>query len=121
MIRSDGTLVRDWFFVKDAVDGYLALAENAREEGVAGEAFHFGAEHPMSVLDLVGVILRLAGRPDLRPTIEASASHEIRRQSLDCSKARSRLGWRAVRTLEEGLLETIAWHAQREGARARSG
>jgi len=118
VIRSDGTHVRDWLFVDDAVDGYLALAERAPESGVAGEAFQFGGERPLSVLELVGWILRLAGREGLQPTILATASNEIPRQQLDCSKARSRLGWKPSRGLEAGLAETIAWHAQRARSQA---
>lgn len=121
VVRSDGTLVRDWFFVRDAVDGYLALAERAREPGIAGEAFHFGSERPLSVLELVGLIYRLAGRPMPPPTIRDEATHEIPRQFLDCSKARTRLGWGAAQGLEAGLTETIAWHAQRAQTPPRAG
>lgn len=121
VIRSDGTLIRDWLFVGDAVDAYLALAERAPEKGIAGEAFNFGAERPLSVLELALMILRLAGQPTLQPTILAGASHEIPRQFLECSKARARLGWKAVRGIEAGLRETIAWHAQRAQPPARAG
>jgi CDP-glucose 4,6-dehydratase len=113
VIRSDGTLVRDWLFVRDAVDGYLALAELLGESGVAGGAFQFGSERPLAVLDIVRTILRLAEREDLQPTILASAPHEIPRQVLDCAKARERLGWKPTRGIEDGLRETIAWHAGR--------
>lgn len=116
VIRSDGTLVRDWFYVGDAVDGYLALAEKVGESGIDGEAFHFGAERPLSVLELVGMILRLAGKPMLEPKVLGEAPHEIPKQHLDCSKARTRLGWKAARGIEDGLRETIAWYAQRAGA-----
>ncbi|MFN0006573.1 MAG: GDP-mannose 4,6-dehydratase [Planctomycetota bacterium] len=113
VIRSDGKLVRDWLFVRDAVDGYLALAERAGESGISGEAFQLGSERPLAVLELVRTILRLAEREDLEPKILASAENEIPRQVLDCARARERLGWRPARGLEAGLRETIAWHAGR--------
>lgn len=113
VIRSDGTHVRDWLFVRDAVDGYLALGERVGELGVAGEAFQFGSGRPLAVIELVRTILRLAEREDLQPTILSSAENEISRQVLDCAKARARLGWRPERGLEAGLRETIAWHAGR--------
>ncbi|MGH7321708.1 MAG: GDP-mannose 4,6-dehydratase [Candidatus Rokuibacteriota bacterium] len=116
VIRSDGTFVRDYFYVKDAVDAYLRLAEQLPEARFVGEAFNFGSETPMSVADIVALILRLVGKTSLAPRILSEASQEIPRQYLDCSKARQMLQWRAKYTLEEGLRETIAWYAQHLGS-----
>jgi CDP-glucose 4,6-dehydratase len=113
VVRSDGACVRDWLYVRDAVEAYLALAARADEAGVAGEAFNFGAERPMSVMEVVAVILQIAGRQDLRPTILAQAEDEIRRQFLDCTKARTLLAWRTTRPFEEAMAETWAWYAAR--------
>jgi CDP-glucose 4,6-dehydratase len=46
----------------------------------------------------------------LAPRILNQASHEVREQYLDCSKARDMLGWQPKFTLEEGLREAIAWY-----------
>jgi CDP-glucose 4,6-dehydratase len=108
IIRSDGTFVRDYFFVRDAVDAYLTLAERVPE--MAGEAFNFGAERPLSVIQVVDVILELMGKKHLAPTILDEATHEIPAQYLDCTKARQRLSWKPPRTLEQGLGETIEWY-----------
>jgi CDP-glucose 4,6-dehydratase len=110
IVRSDGTFVRDYFYVRDAVAAYLALAERMPAEGFAGEAFNFGNEQPLSVLEVVEAVLRSTGREDLRATILAQATHEIPRQYLDCSKARSRLAWAPEHTFDAALAETIAWY-----------
>ncbi len=110
VIRSDGTLVRDYFYVQDAVEAYLRLAEHLPGEEFDGEAFNFGTETPMSVVDMVALILRLMGREDLEPTILGEATHEILRQYLDCAKARRLLDWTPMYTLEHGLEETIQWY-----------
>ncbi len=110
VIRSDGTYLRDYFYVLDAVDAYLHLAERFTQPGVAGEAFNFGNEQPIAVLDLVQQILALLGRTDLEPVVLGEASSEIPRQYLDCGKARELLSWRPRRSVEEGLRETIAWY-----------
>lgn len=109
-VRSDGSLVRDYFYVRDAVAGYLALAERLPATGFSGEAFNFGNETPLSVLEVVDRILRTMGRPELEPVVRNEASDEIPRQYLDCSKARKRLGWAAAHSFESGLAETIAWY-----------
>lgn len=110
IIRSDGKFVRDYFYVRDAVTAYLELAQMLPDERFLGEAFNFGTETPMSVIDLVRLILELMGKSALVPQILNEASHEILRQYLDCTKARQMLGWRSRFTLQDGLRETIAWY-----------
>ena len=120
VIRSDGTLIRDYFYVRDAVEAYLQLTERLPE--LAGEAFNFGNELPVSVSDLVRKILSLMGKNSLEPRILNEANHEIPRQYLDCSKARRLLDWEPRFGLDEGLRETIGWYAgTRLETAARSG
>jgi CDP-glucose 4,6-dehydratase len=111
VIRSDGTFVRDYFYVRDAVTAYLQLAERIPDPDITGQAFNFGVEIPLSVLDVVRVILELCGRTDLEPRILNEATNEIPRQYLDCAKARRLLAWKPAHTLDDGLRETIAWYA----------
>lgn len=112
IIRSDGTFIRDYFYVRDAVDAYLKLAEKLPDERFVGQAFNFGTETPMSVLDLVHRILQLMRRTSLVPKVLNEASHEIPEQYLDCSKAKQMMRWRPQYTLEEGLSETIVWYEE---------
>jgi CDP-glucose 4,6-dehydratase len=117
IIRSDGTYVREYFYVRDAVDGYLRLAERLPEPGITGEAFNFGSGEPLSVLAVVRLILELAGRPDLEPVVLGEATHEIPAQYLDASKARRALDWQPAYGLREGLRETIDWYRGHLAAR----
>jgi CDP-glucose 4,6-dehydratase len=110
VVRSDGTLVRDYFFVKDAVEAYLRLAARLPDPAFDGEAFNFGTETPMSVMELVALILRLMGKEHLEPDVLGQANNEIPAQYLDCAKARRLLGWKPAYTLEEGILETVGWY-----------
>lgn len=114
VIRSDGKFIRDYFYVRDAVGAYLRLAEKLAE-GFAGEAFNFGNETPISVLELVQQILCLMGQGALSPVILNQASHEIPCQYLDCSKARQLLGWAPEFSMGQGLRETIDWYRARYG------
>ena len=116
IIRSDGEFIRDYFYVRDAVHAYLQLAERLPDERLVGRAFNFGTETPVSVLELVRLILRLMGKENLVPQVRNEASHEIRKQYLDCARARRLLGWRPQYSLEDGLRETIAWYAEHLGA-----
>ena len=111
VIRSDGKYLREYFYVRDAVEAYLELAEKFPAEGIVGEAFNFGVEKPYSVLELVNNILVAAGREDLEPEILNEAQHEIPEQWLDCTRAHERLDWKPHYTLEQGLRETIDWYS----------
>jgi CDP-glucose 4,6-dehydratase len=111
VVRSDGHYVRDYFYVRDAVESYLTLAERLPDE-FAGEAFNFGNERPLSVLEMVQVLLELMGRTDLEPEVRNEASAEIRAQYLDCTRARERLDWRPSFDIEVGLRETIEWYRE---------
>ena len=113
VIRSDGTLTRDYFYVEDGAQAYLQLAERlAADQALRGEAFNFSDERPATVLQIVQQILALMGRERLQPAIRNEASHEIAHQYLDASKAKERLGWRAQFSLEEGLRRTIRWYRE---------
>lgn len=111
LIRSDGSPERDYLYVDDVVDLYLILAE--RIDVTKGEAFNAGHNRPISVLKLVGTILRLAGRPDLKPKIlgKGILHGEIDRQWLDGSKAKRLVGWSPRIGLEAGLNKTLAWYS----------
>lgn len=111
IIRSNGSYIRDYFYVEDAALAYLALAEKlASDRTLKGEAFNFSNEIQVTVLELVRIILERMGRTDLEPKVLGEASNEIIHQYLDASKARKRLGWKPKFSLEEGLDRTIAWY-----------
>ena len=117
LIRSDGSPVRDYMYVDDAVAAFLALAERLPEPEIAGQAFNFGTNAPVSVLELVELIIESSGRTDIEPTVLSPTKlhGEIDRQYLDSSKARELLGWEARTPLREGIKRTIAWYAADEG------
>ena len=112
IIRSDGTYIRDYFYVLDAVEAYLFLAEKMGSLKIHGEAFNFSNEIQVTVLELTEKILELMGRKDLRPRILNEAKNEIKHQYLSAEKARKVLGWKPKYALEQGLKETIEWYRE---------
>jgi CDP-glucose 4,6-dehydratase len=110
VIRSDGTFLRDYFYVKDGAEAYLHLAEAlAHRPELAGHEFNFSAETPQSVLQLVERILRLMGS-QLTPDVRNEAANEIKHQYLSASKAHTMLDWRPKYELDAALGETIDWY-----------
>jgi CDP-glucose 4,6-dehydratase len=110
VVRSDGTYVRDYFYVEDAAEAYVRLADGLADPRVVGEAFNFSTESPLTVLDLVQAIQKAADIVDLPPDVRATARGEIHSQSLSAAKARAILGWRPAFDLEAGLRATVAWY-----------
>ncbi len=112
IIRSDGTFIRDYFYVKDAALAYMHLAERMDDTNIQGEVFNFSNELQIPVLELTEKILRLMGRTDLKPVILNQAEHEIKHQYLSARKARDLLGWKPEYDLDGALKETIEWYTK---------
>jgi CDP-glucose 4,6-dehydratase len=110
VLRSDGTMVRDYFYVEDAVSAYLALAEQIGRPGVSGEAFNFSTEQPVTVNQIVSTVYEAMGVRDLPPVVLGTAQAEIKAQALSAGKARSVLGWSAEHDLAGGLRKTFDWY-----------
>jgi CDP-glucose 4,6-dehydratase len=114
VVRSDGSPERDFLYVEDAVDAYLAIWAALEQGQGRGEAFNAGDGEPHRVLDVVRLICRLAGssvEPEIRGT--GVPEGEIDRQWVDPARLRELTGWRPRVGLEEGLERTIAWYRER--------
>jgi CDP-glucose 4,6-dehydratase len=111
VIRSDGTLQRDYLYVEDAVRAYLAIWELLAAGSGAGEAFNAGGDEPHTVLEIAELTCKVAGTgvtPDVRGS--GLQGGEIIRQWVDSSKLRRMSGWAPQVTLEEGLRRTVEWY-----------
>ncbi|MHB8462762.1 MAG: NAD-dependent epimerase/dehydratase family protein [Vulcanimicrobiaceae bacterium] len=109
ILRSDGSMIRDYIYVADVVSAYIALAEASHRDDVRGEAFNFSPETEFTVLDIVKAISEAMGRNE-QPLILDTVKMEIKAQTLDASKARRLLSWQCKWTLQDGLRETIEWY-----------
>lgn len=111
IIRSDGSYIRDYFYVEDGALAYLRLAELMAQDGsLHGEAFNFSNEIQVTVLELARQILALVGADGIELDVRNEAQHEIPHQYLDATKARTLLGWTPEFTLDQGLGRTIDWY-----------
>lgn len=110
VIRSDGSYVRDYFYVEEGAVAYTLLAERlAADPALTGEAFNFSREQQVTVLELVDRLLRLMDT-ELTPHILGEATNEIHDQYLSAEKARRMLNWEPTIDLDESLRRTIAWY-----------
>lgn len=117
--------VRPWQHVLDALNGYLTLTQRLYEDGLAyAESWNFGPSDDDArtvgwvvrrMAELWGDGMRWEEDPDA-----ADQPHEAHYLKLDCSKARSRLGWAPCLTLDQALEKTVDWykHIQQDPANA---
>ncbi len=112
VIRSDGSYIRDYFYIEDGAAAYILLAEKlAANPKLSGEAFNFSNEIQLTVLELVEKILAVM-ESDLKPILLNEAAHEIRHQYLSAEKARSLLDWKPLYAMEEALQRTVNWYSE---------
>lgn len=112
VLRSDGTFLRDYLHVDDVVTAYLRLADALADPAMAGEAFNFSDESPLTVRAIYDAIcLATVGAP-VEPMVLGQAQGEIHDQYLDSSKARDALGWTTSVMRDEGLRRTAEWYRQ---------
>ncbi len=108
VLTSDGTPVRDYLYVNDAVSAYWVLFDYVRKYGSGALAFNFSGGEAVSVRDLTMRAIRLAGE-DVEPLVLGERCGEIQHQVLDSTLARIVLQWSPRVDLDSGLLATISW------------
>jgi CDP-glucose 4,6-dehydratase len=112
VIRSDGSLIRDYFYVEDGAAAYMLLAEKlAADPTLRGHAFNFSNELQVTVLRLVESLSKAVGSA-LEPDVRNEAQNEIQHQYLSAAKARRMLNWTPLFTLEQGLVQTVKWYRE---------
>lgn len=115
--------VRPWQHVLEALRGYLLIAERlAIGDAAAATAWNFGpsADDTQSVGWIVDRMIASWGAGDFELE-KGSHPHEANLLMLDCSKARSALGWRPALNLPMALERVVSWHrAVQDGADARA-
>lgn len=103
---------RPWQHVLDALNGYLTLAECLYNKGPAfAEAWNFGPhESDVKPVDwIVEKMLALWGEGVSWEKDQDYQFHESNSLSLNCSKARLKLGWEPRMSLEAALTQIITW------------
>ena len=111
VIRSDGTPERDYIYVEDAADAYLAVAGSLSDRANWGRAWNAGSGEPHAVLEVVERLIEISGR-DVAPDVQGTGvpHGEIDRQFLDSTAIRTELGWSPQWDLDSGLRAAWDWY-----------
>jgi UDP-glucose 4-epimerase len=101
-IFGDGKQTRDYVYARDVVRATLAA------EALDGGVYNIGTGRETSVVELLDLCLRVAGK-NAEPEFAPQRPGELQRSVLDPGRAVDELGWRPERSLEDGLRETWDW------------
>src|SRR6266567_2368513 len=111
-VFGDGLQTRDYVFVDDVVDAFVAAGQR---EGIVDARLNIGTGIGSSVLDLYGALRSVTGfGPE--PTFAPPRPGELRAIALACGQAERVLGWRPKFDLAGGLERTWAWAFQEVNA-----
>jgi UDP-glucose 4-epimerase len=103
VIYGDGTQTRDYVYVGDTVNAFLAAADRGRPG-----TWNIGTAVEVSVLDLVAILAGIAGHP-VTPRLAASRPGELLRSAVAVDRPAGELGWRAETPLADGVRRVYRW------------
>jgi len=113
VILRNPAAIRPWQHVLDPLSGYLLLAEKMFENpGQYCEAWNFGpTEGSMkSVGEVTDLVIQNWGKGSRKNQMVKNAHHETKILKLDASKARTRLRWNSVLSIEQAIAATVDWY-----------
>ena len=113
VIIRNPSAVRPWQHVLEPLSGYLLLAETMFENpGQYCEAWNFGPEEGSMkpVGEIADLVVQNWGEGSWQDCSEKNAPHETNILKLDISKARTRLGWNPVLSIEQAVTATVDWY-----------
>jgi CDP-glucose 4,6-dehydratase len=105
--------VRPWQHVLDPLAAYLRLAELMveRSDG-ADDVWNIGPDpgDNRTVIDVAQTFVDRLGRGRIVVDDVPQGAHEATLLTLDCTKAKTRLGWRSRLSLDEAVALTADWY-----------
>jgi UDP-glucose 4-epimerase len=111
VIHGDGLQTRDFTYVTDVADAVVKAATSPR--AVEGP-INIGGGIQVPIVDLAASVARAVGFRG-RPVHEAARAGDVRDSVADLSRARERLGWLPMTSLDDGVARMTAWAKSPEG------
>jgi UDP-glucose 4-epimerase len=108
-VFGDGSLLRDFLYVQDAVDAMIRCA--ATEEAY-GQVFNVGNSRASSFRELAETVVRVAGtgRWEFAPFSPERAAQEPGDFCSDVRKIKRVVGWEPTTSLDEGVERTVRYY-----------
>lgn len=109
-VYGDGSAIRSWCYVEDAVSAVLAVLANKDYTGI------LNIGNPREIETTLGLARRVARLvPGTAIEYETVERQEVQARVPNIDLARSVLSWEPKVDLDEGLGKTLAWVKEQEG------
>lgn len=112
VVWGDGTQKRDFFYVEDFAEGVILAAEKLD----TAEPVNIGSADPITIKDLVEVIVRLTNFKG-KVVFDSTKPQGQKIRNVSIEKAKRLMGFAPTFSLEEGIKNTIDWYLKYEGKR----
>ncbi|MHC4153968.1 MAG: GDP-mannose 4,6-dehydratase [Planctomycetota bacterium] len=107
-VYGDGTMMRDFTYIDDIVNGTVAAMEKC--EGF--KIYNLGESRPVSVNDLIAEIEKALGKKAVKECQSAQPG-DVERTYADVTKAVRELGYEPSMAIEDGLKTFVAWFREK--------
>ncbi len=108
-VYGDGSMGRDYTYVDDIVSGVLASLDYAPQPKLPFEVFNLGNSHPVRLAELIAQLETATGRKALQQRLpDQPGDVPITWANID--KAKRLLGYSPKTSMEQGLLNFVAWY-----------
>ena len=113
-VYGKGDNIRDWIYVEDHNRAVWLIVKN----GVTGEKYNIGGENEWQNIKLLHKVIELTAAATGKKVVDVEKTityvkdrpgHD-KRYAIDCTKIKTKLGWKRLMTFEEGLQETVDWY-----------
>jgi UDP-glucose 4-epimerase len=104
MIFGDGSVTRDFLYVKDCVE---TLARIAESDALVGEVVNLGYGVETRIDMLARTVLEVLGRTDLQTVFEEPRPADVPKLWVDTSKLERTIAFRPKITLRDGIARTV--------------
>jgi len=115
--RGDGSMMRDFLYIKDVVELYISIAEflanNTKK--ISGQIFNAGSNSPKTVKEILECIFTIIGDMDeynnvLQKMKNKKTVGEIDCQFMDYEKVQDYFGWTPQHSFHDGISKTVDWY-----------
>lgn len=103
-VYGDGSVVRDYIYIDDAVEGILKIANTSLNEKI----FNLGSGSGTSLMEVLNIIKKVTGK-ELRVEFKEGRQADVPINYLDMSRYERIFGKKQMISLEEGIQKTAAF------------
>jgi len=104
LIYGDGSMIRDYIYIKDAIDATIAVLEANTNEKI----FNVGSGKGTSLNELIDIMSQVVQEKIITDHVENSGTY-IPKMVLDISRIQKEVGWNPAVYLRDGIQKTWEW------------